>query len=93
MAICNPALTEIVRGDLNRNLVANRNLDEEFAHLTRNMSQNLMPILKTNGVHGGRQNLYNSSGHFNRFIVCTCHLVDCKINWLGRLDSNQRPID
>ena len=79
MAIRNPALTKIVRGNLNRDLVANCNLDEKLAHLAGDVSQNLMAILKTNSIHRGRKNLHNGSGHFNRFIVCTCHLMDSNV--------------
>ena len=94
MAVGDAPLGEIVGGDLDRDLVADGYLDEELAHLARDVGEDFMTVLETDGVHRGRQNLNNGSGHFNSFVVCACHQVICvEFNWLGRLDSNQRPID
>ena len=73
VAIRDATFCEVIRRNLNSNLVAYCNLDEELAHLAGNVSQNLMAILKTDGVHGGRENLNYGSRYFNCFIVCTCH--------------------
>ena len=35
--------------------------------------ENLVTVLELDLVHGRRKNLDHGSGHFNRFIVCTCH--------------------
>ena len=70
------ALAEIVRRYLDGDLVADGYLDEELAHLARDVGEDFMTVLETNGIHGGRKNLDDGSGHFNRFIVCTCHQID-----------------
>ena len=79
VAIRDTPFAKIVGRNLNGDLVADCNLDEELAHLSGDVGQNLVAILKTDGIHGGRKNLNNGSGHFNRFIVCTCHLMDSNV--------------
>jgi len=76
VAIRDAPFCEIVGRNLNSNLVAYCNLDEELAHLSGDVSKNLMAVLKTDSVHGGRENLNHGSRHFNCFIVCTRHQID-----------------
>jgi len=76
VAIRDAPFCEIIGRNLNGNLVAYRNLDKELAHLTGDVGENLMAVLKTDSVHGGRENLNHGSRHFNCFIVCTSHQID-----------------
>ena len=73
MAVGDASLAKVIRGNLDRHLVANRDLDEELPHLTRNMGEHLVPVVQLDLVHGGRENLRDGSRNLYRLVIVFCH--------------------
>ena len=51
VAIGDPALAEIVRRNLDRDLVTDRDLDKELPHLSGDVGEHFVPVLELNLVH------------------------------------------
>ena len=77
VAIRDAPFRKVIRRNLNSNLVAYRDFNEELTHLAGNVSKYLMAVLKTDSIHSCRENLNHGSRYFDCFIVCTCHQIDC----------------
>ena len=73
VAIGDAALAKVIGRDLDRHLVADRDLDEELPHLARNVRQHFMPVFELNLVHRRRENLRDGSCDFNRLIFFFRH--------------------
>ena len=73
MAVGDAPLAEVVRGNLDRHLVANRDLDEELPHLARDVGEHLVPVVQLDFVHGGRENLRDGPRNLYRLIIVFCH--------------------
>ena len=79
MAIGNAALAQIIRRNFDRNLISDCDFDEEFAHLSGDVSKHFMPVFELYFVHGGGQNLGYGPGDFNLLIFFFRH--SCRLVW------------
>ena len=73
VAVGDASLAKVIRGNLDRHLVANRDLDEELPHLARDVGEHLVPVVQLDLVHGGRENLRDGSRNLNRLVIVFCH--------------------
>ena len=90
VAIRDTTLTKVVRRYLDSDLVARGDTDEMLAHLTRNMGQDLMPVLETDHVHRGRQNLRHNPLYFYGFFAW--HIISKTGDLYSRRGEHARPI-
>ena len=67
VAVSDPALGQVVRGDLDGDPVSGRDLDEVLAHLARDMGKYLVAVLQLYLVHGSREDLYDEA--FNSYCM------------------------
>ena len=65
-AVRDPAAGQIVRRQLNGDLVAREDSYEVLSHLTGNVSKDNMAVLECDTEHGIRERLRNRSLHFKR---------------------------
>ena len=63
------AASEIVRGELDRDLIPRINTDEVHAHLAGDMSHNTVPIGQFNLEHGIGQRLNYLAFHFDDIVL------------------------
>jgi hypothetical protein len=69
VAVSDPASGEIVRRKLNDHLVTRKDSDVVHAHLTRDMRQHLVPILKLHTKHRVGKGLYYRSFELNGIVA------------------------
>ncbi len=65
MAVSYAALTEIVRRNFERNLIAGCDFNKMLAHTAGDVSQKLVAVFKFDAIHCGGKNLHHSSCDFN----------------------------
>ena len=68
-AVGDSALTEIVRGQLDRHAIARHNTDKMFPHLACDMSYNFVAVFKFYSKLSTRKGLYDCSGQFDYFFT------------------------
>lgn len=72
------AFGQIIRGQLDSDLVADRYFDEIFAHLARNVRQNFSAISQAHTIHGGRQDLdHHTLDFYDIFLLQNPALHSC----------------
>ena len=69
LAIGDSSLSQIVRGQLDRNAVTRYDADKMFPHLASNMSYNLMAILEFYTELGTRQGLNYRAAELDYFFI------------------------
>ncbi len=67
-AVDDASFIDVVRGHFHFDTVANGEANEAFAHLARDMSENLMLIGQSNPEHRSRENRQDGSFDFNGFF-------------------------
>lgn len=69
IAVDDAPLSQVVGGDLKGDFIARYNLDEELAHLARDVRQDFVPILQAHAIHRGGQDLDHYAIHLDCIIT------------------------
>jgi hypothetical protein len=67
-AIGDATLGQVIRGQLDQNLVADQYADAILAHLSSGVAEDFMIILELHAEHGVGQQLHHLPAHFEQFF-------------------------
>src|SRR6266571_3478993 len=69
VAVHDPAARQVVRRELDRDLVTRQDLDEMHPHLARDVGQHLVPVLQLHAEHRVRQWLHHRALDLDAFFL------------------------
>jgi len=86
----NTSLAQIIGGHLDVDLIPHADTDKMFAHLARNMRQDLMSVGQCHAKHGSWQNLSYRPDQFNWLFRCHFELSNFSPSSVLRIMPGER---